>query len=361
MKKFNWIKTLGPKTKITFFAVLLNLFVISPASAQEYCDIYQDSGSCSSHSLSGVVTVTADSGWDIKIDGNNVGRTSYNWDTATAWSGSHTIGECSDQPHTTTNCTSTYYPKWVYVPHQTCDPNYDWVDNYVYEPDTQCDEFDADGNCLSSSDHGGSYVNEPIWEQVGETCYDDGGNVDQGGSYVNTCEDVTNYSYDCSSPITVYVADRVATSDTCSIVGGQGAQLFNPTTLTQLECQSQCSNTYQVHPNEVCLWGALDIAPQGFCHIVGGQGGKLSDGTMTRGQCVITGQNLFPIHPNLSIMWNGGDVTPTGECLIVGADGKKLFDQVDTHYQCHAACGDQQPKSPVCRWGFKTDNLLAYP
>lgn len=175
----------------------MGFFTAQTASAQtsavSKCNL--SNSSCSPTTfVTGVVSVTSDSGDDILLDGSYVGNTSYSWNTAGVSAGQHTLQECYTQSTSTLTCQNVWVPNWV------------WVSDMVYVDDWVCDAYDADGNCTD-------YVDDGYWE-------DDGSYQDEG-SYQEQCTPTTGSQYICQNQITVTV-------ETPAQVNALLPQVFDP-------------------------------------------------------------------------------------------------------------------------------------
>ena len=197
----------------TFGAVLLRMLALgliitvaisaaNSAQAQSNSCNLSGSPTCNAgNNVAGSVSISADGGYDILIDGNKVAQSSYSWNTTQTSRGLHSLQECGTQPAVAQTCTTTYVPNLVWVPSEVYDPNVNcsqvWVDNPV------CVAYDDNGDCTDYQDQG-------YYET---TCA--GGYVDQGsyvdeGSNQTKCSGGSSAQSVCGPAYTVNVVETLS-------------------------------------------------------------------------------------------------------------------------------------------------------
>lgn len=193
--------------------ILISTILFAAQSFADTCSLSAPASCSSGVTVSGIVSITADPGHDIQLDGVYIGTNSAVWDTRIPSGGIHTLTECANVT-TPSQCSQVWQSNYVWVPNLVWVPNYvwvsqpRWVEHWVWVSDIQCYDYDWwDGYCYEYVDYG-YYEDNGYWTYDGtyvdQGYYQDRGSYVDRGQYVTQCTQPST-QYQCKNPINVTI------------------------------------------------------------------------------------------------------------------------------------------------------------
>jgi hypothetical protein len=142
--------------------------------------------------------------------------------------------------------------------------------------------------------------------------------------------------------------------ETCEIKSSTGILMYSTIQTNITSCDSRCQALGQTDPNRTCMFGAINLAIQSDCYIIGSPGMQLTAPTMVTHQECAQSCASFASSADRSCRWDGIEIANVDVCNIQAADGLGLVPlALQTRGQCHAQCDTFSSSDPgrTCSWG----------